>query len=175
MIPSAGEEFSRGTAWHNNRVAARQTNLPAVGVAAQNQLESSSGGSGESLGAVREEDRTLVGRDSRPDFCEVVGFVEMRIVDAGDPKSLSVPLQKRRLVEQNRKADFFEPWNHLEKVVVAEDSETGRGQRGANPPHLLQATGGVSLHAVAKISRQDSRIVGRGAHQIFHHRSQCGL
>jgi hypothetical protein len=74
MLPTARDEFSRHAAWHDNGVATRQTNLTAVGVPAEHELKSRSGGFGESLGAVRKQDRAFVWRNAGPGFGEVVGF-----------------------------------------------------------------------------------------------------
>lgn len=60
MLPAAGDEFSRHAARHNNGVATWQTNLTAMGVPAEHELKSRVGGFGESLGAVRKQDRAFV-------------------------------------------------------------------------------------------------------------------
>jgi len=85
VLPTAGDEFSQHAARHNDRVTSWQANLATVRVTAQEKMKSLFSRFGESLGTVREKDRALVARDSRADLGEIMGFVEMRIVDSSEP------------------------------------------------------------------------------------------
>ena len=156
-------------------MTSRQANLAAMRVPAQEQMKSRSGRFGESLGAVREQDRATAFWNARADFCEIVCFVEMRIVDSTQPQAPTIPLKKRRLVQQNREADFLQFGDHFEKVVVAEDSESRGCQHGANPCHLAQAGAVVAIHSVPEIPRQNRRIMRRGTHEILNRRRQFGV
>ncbi len=59
--------------------------------------------------------------------------------------------------------------------MVSEDSETHGRQRPANPLYLSQARSVVAVHAIPKISRQNRRIVRRGAHEFFDGGRQLGV
>ena len=85
VLPTAGDEFSRHAAGHNDRVTSRQANLATMRVTAQEKMKSLFSCFGESLGTVREKDRALFARHSRADLGEIMGFVEMRIVDSAEP------------------------------------------------------------------------------------------
>ena len=142
---------------------------------AEHELKSRIGGLGESLGAVREQDRAFVWRNAGPGLGEVMGFVEMRIVDPADPKPRAVPLESERLVEQYRQSDFFEFGNHLEKIMVAENAEADGRERRANPLQFAQAGSVVAFHPISKIACEDCRIVRRGLHEFFDHRRQFDI
>lgn len=172
MLPATGDEFSRHTARHNQRMTARQTNLPAVRVPAQHQLKSLIGGLGKSLRTVRKQDRAVIAGDSCSGFGDVMGFVEMGIVDSADPKMPSLALEACRLVQQSRETDSLQRRDHFEKVMIAENREPRLGQRGANPLQFSQTRPVISIHAVPKISRKNRRIVWRGASELFDHRRQ---
>ena len=85
VLPTTGDEFSRHAAGHNDRVTSRQANLATVRVTAQEKMKSLFSCFGESLGTVREKDHALVARDSLADLSEIMGFVEMRIVNSAEP------------------------------------------------------------------------------------------
>lgn len=175
MLPASRDEFSSHAAWHDNRTASRQADLPAVCVACQHELKSRVGDLGESLGAMREQDRTFILGNAATDLREVMGFVKMWIVDPAEPKARAVPLESSRLVEQNRQADFFEVGNHLDEVVVAKDAEPHRSEHGANPLQLPKARPVVAVYAISEITREDRRIMRRNAHEIFEHGGQFGI
>ena len=59
--------------------------------------------------------------------------------------------------------------------MVSEDSETHGCQRSANPLHLSQARSVVAIHAIPKISRENRRVMRRGAHEFFDGGRQLGV
>ena len=64
-----------------DRNAAGQAYLPAVGVSAQHQGETSVRGLPVDLRSVREQDRDITLGNFRRRFFDVVGAIEMRVVD----------------------------------------------------------------------------------------------
>ena len=172
VTPPSGDELTRNPARHNDGMAAGKANLTAMCVPAELELESRGGSLLESFRTMRKEYRTVAVRNSFPGFGEVVGFVKMGIVDPCDPKSLPIPLNEGRLVEQDRKAEFFKLGNHFEKVMVSENSKALRRERAAYPLQLPQAGAVIAVQAVSEIPGDHRRIVGRAVNEFFNHGRQ---
>ena len=167
--PTPGDEFFRDLAGDDDVVSSGEADLAAVGVAGEQELKPQRGGFGVGFRAVREEDCAGLAGNARADLGEVVGFVEMGIVDARDPEALAVALDACGFVEKDREADGFKFCGHLEVVVVAENSKTHRREGGADFFHLPEAGGVVTAYAIAKIAGEDGGVVGRGSDEIFDH------
>jgi hypothetical protein len=97
--PRALSEPPRQHGVERDRNAARQADLAAVRVAAQEKIESGVRRLAVDLGRVGQKDRVGLERDRGGGLLDVVGAVEMRVIDAGDVNLVATALNRDALVD----------------------------------------------------------------------------
>src|SRR5262249_54932740 len=120
MAPRAGAEPPRHRRLERDRNSARQANLAAVGVAAQQQIESGLGRLAKDLRRMREQDGKVIARNAGGGLADVVHAIEVRVVDAGKMNALSPALDRHAFVEQHADAHVLERRHHADRVVIAQ-------------------------------------------------------
>ena len=81
MSPCASAENAGQIGFEQDRNATGQTDLPAVGMSAQHQRETSVRGLPVDFRGMREQDRDTTPRNLGRRFFDVVGAIKMRVVD----------------------------------------------------------------------------------------------
>ena len=120
MSPCASAESARQIGFKQDRNAAGQANLPAMRVSAQHQIEAGVRRLPVDFRSVREQDRNATMRDLRRRFFDVVGPVEMRVVDPREINRSRPALDGDAFVEQHADAERLQVGNHGDRIVVAE-------------------------------------------------------
>jgi hypothetical protein len=113
----------------------------------------------EGFRAVGKEDGTGALRCSAPRGFQIVRAIKVRIVDAGEPEFFPVALDREVLVEQDAEPGRFEMRGDLDNVVVAEDGQGARTERGGNARDVGQAVVEISGWMVGEITSDDGKIV----------------
>ena len=109
-----------------------KTNLPAMGVAAQQELEVGVGGLPVNLRRVRDENRKRFVRDIGGSLLDIVDAVEMGIVNARKVDVRAAARDRLAFVEENLDAHVLEPGNEADRIVIAEDAVDRPLERSAN-------------------------------------------
>jgi hypothetical protein len=155
---------------------AGQADLAAVGMAAQQQIETGVRRLAIDLRRVRQEDgEPVVGNIGRCLF-DVVDAIIMRIVDAGQVDRFTVARNGLALVEQHPDSHFFESGNHANGIVVSQHAIDAAVEAGANPRQAFERGIEWPISRTAIVAGQDAHVIGhtgkklsQSPHRAFAH------
>ena len=150
----------------HDRNGAGQTDLAAVGMPAQQQLEPRMRGLPIDFRGMRQQDRKLPGRHARCRLFDIVDPVVVGIVDADEVNVLPAPLDCRRLVEQHPDPDLLQVRYHAYRVMVAQDAVHRTLEVRPHPRQALYCCLIRAVGLPAIIAGQDTQIVGNCREQL---------
>ncbi len=159
MYPATGNQGTSNLAGNDNRDSSREANLAAVRVTAQQEIETKALGFFEGLRAVGEENAAGMSRNMRAHTCEIVSFVVVGVVNAGDPERGVVFFNFQGLVEQEGQTGLLKFWHHFNEVVVAKDRAALPGEPSDNAARFLHASRVAAIHGVSEISSDHGKIM----------------
>src|SRR6476660_9280982 len=120
IFPSAGAHGARQNRIKRDRDAAREADLPTMGVAAQQEIEFGISRLPIHFRCVRDQNRKLVEGYRGSCLLDVVHSVEMSIIDASEIKVLAAALNNFALVEQHPYSHGLQSRHHANCVVIPE-------------------------------------------------------
>ena len=159
--PRADELGGRTAPVADEGDAAGQTDLSAMGVSAEHEVEAVMPRFLEGFRAVGKQNRAGALRDPAPRGIQIVRAVEMRIVDAGKPKFFAGAVDRDVFVEQDAQAGRFEVRGDFDDVVVAEDGQSPRPERSGDARDIRQTVVKISGRMVGEVAGDDGQIVRR--------------
>ena len=71
---------------------------------------------------MRQQNRESIARNWRGGFADVVGAIEMRVIDAGEIDRLVAARDRLALVEQHADPHRLHRGRHADRVVIAENA-----------------------------------------------------
>ncbi len=137
MAPQPGAQTPRQFRAQRDRDGARQTDLAAMGMPAQHQVEAGMRSLPIDLRRVRQQDRERIRRDVDRGFLDVVDSVEMGIVDTGEMDVLAAVPDRLALIEQHPDSHRLEVRHHTDAVMVAQHAIDRSAQRRAQSPDAV--------------------------------------
>lgn len=130
-----------------------------MGVPAELEIEGINRCLSVNFRTVRKENGALTAGNRGADGVEVVGFVEMRVIDSSNPKTLSAAFDRCDFVEQDGQAALLERGDHFEKIVIPQNPPTHGGESRRDVSRGPNARRIVAARLVAKVARDNDSIV----------------
>jgi len=128
-------------------------------VAAKIKLETAIGRLAVEIGRVGQQYGEGFRRNRFNHPLQVVGFVEMRIIDAAQPEGVVAPLQRDGFIQQQANAARFECVGHFNEVMIAENGEGIRLDRLAEPQRFLHGAVVAVEGALPEVAGDDAEVI----------------
>src|SRR5208283_650494 len=142
-----------------DRNAAGQTDLAAMRVSAQHQIEAGVRGLPVDFRSVRKQDRNTALGNLRGRFFDVVDSEEMRVVDPREIDRGAPAIYDDAFVEKNPDAERLKVGNHGDRIVIAEHRVDIPVQRFSQARDGFETRSAIAVGASAIVSRQHAKIV----------------
>src|SRR5215216_2263175 len=171
VTPCAGAHGSRQSRFQLDRKSAGQTELATMGVSAQHDIEACARALSVYLRGMRQQNRKSLPRNLHRRLADVIGAVEVRVIDAGKIDGLTAALDRYTLVEQHSYTHGFHPWSHANGVMIAEDGINRRRQPSNQFADVFKALVERSIGFAAIIAGEHAKVISEivnNAEQMPH-------
>src|SRR5580693_1457764 len=119
ILPGARSHIPREGRIERDGSRTRKTDLTAVGVPAEHQVEPSMSGVSINFWGMREQNGKPIVWNVGGRLFDVVDSVIVRVIDSGQIDAVAPARDRLALIEQHPNAHLFETGNHANGVVIA--------------------------------------------------------